>query len=114
MPEEHLQEAQPTSFQPRMNWRSADDVPFHVANQFLLQFFDGSYLLSLGQVRPPVLLDATPDERATLLQEIDVQVLGSVSLTPERANALRLLLGRQLAIFSPELLEESSSEVEAE
>ena len=106
-------EEQPIEFHARLTWRSADDVPFHVGNQFLLQFFEGAYLLSFGQMRPPALLDATPEEIAAI-QQIPVQVLGSVSLTPERTNALRLLLRRQLTRFSPELLQESNPEVEAE
>lgn len=113
MPEEQPMDAQPTELRARLNWRSVDDVPFHVASQFMLQFFDEAYLLSFGQVRPPALLEATPEEFAAI-KEIPVQVLGSVSLTPERANALRLLLRRQLARFSPELLAESSVEAEAE
>ena len=113
MAEEQPAEQQPAAVRARLNWRAADDVPFLVANQFLLQFVDEAYLLSFGQVRPPALLDPTPEEYAAI-QEIPVHVLDSVSLTPERANALRLLLERQLARFSPDVLDESTPEVHTE
>ena len=111
MPEEQPSEEHPTNALVRMNWRSADDVPFSVANQFLIQFVTDGYLLSFGQVRPPALL--TQEERQSI-EEVSVQVLGSVSITPERAQALLLMLYRHLKRFSPELLAEAMAKVENE
>lgn len=110
MSQEQPNEEQPIRYSARLSWRSADNVPFQVANQFLLQFVEEAYLLSFGQVRPPALLDVTPEEHLAI-KEIPVHVLGSVSITPERANALRLMLQRHLERFSPELLEASSEDV---
>ena len=113
MPEEQPAEEQPTHISLRFNWHTADDVRFSVANQFLLQVIDDGYLLSFGQVRPPALIDTTREEREAI-SEISVQILGSVSLTPERTRALMLLLERQLKRFSPELLAEPLTESEGE
>ena len=113
MPEEQPTEDQIIETRARLNWRAADDVPFHLANQFLVQYVREGYILSTGQVRPPALLDPTKEEREAIL-EVPVKVLGSVLMVPERARALMLLLKRQLERFSPELLEESLPEDEAE
>lgn len=113
MPEEQPAEEQPQEIRVRFNWRHANETPFYVANQFLFQFVGDGYLLSFGQARPPALLNPTREEMEAV-EEVAVNVLGSVSLTPERASALMLLLRRQLARFSPDLLEESTPEVEAE
>ena len=113
MPEEQPTEVQIVETRARLNWRAADDVPFHLANQFMVQYVQEGYILSSGQVRPPALLEPTQEEREAI-QEVSVNVLGSVLMTPARARALMLLLRRQLERYSPELLEEALPEGEAE
>ncbi len=113
MPEEQYTEDLIIETRARINWRAADNVPYHLANQFLVQYVQEGYLLSAGQIRPPALLAPTPEEREAF-QEIPVNVLTSFLMTPERARALMLLLKRQLKRFSPELLEEPLPEDEVE
>ena len=102
MVEEHSSDQQSSMVPLRISWRSADDVPVHVGNQFMLQFTPEGYVLSFGQVMPPALIGATAEEISDI-GEVSVNVLGRIALTPERTRALLLLLRRQLAIFSPEL-----------
>ena len=101
---------QQTSMVPlRVNWRSADDVPVHVGNQFMLQFTQEGYVLSFGQVMPPAVIGASAEEIRDI-GEVSVNVLGRIALTPERTRALLLLLRRQMAIFSPDLSQEVPAE----
>ena len=97
----------------RINWRAADDVPVYVGNQFMLQFTPEGYVLSIGQVLPPGIIGATPEE-ISAMSEFPVNVLGRVAMTPERTRALMLLLRRQLARFSPHLSQEVPTETETE
>ena len=110
MIEEQPGEEQQSNMVPlRVSWRSADHVPVHVGNQFMLQFTQEGYVLSFGQVMPPAVIEASAEEIRSI-GEVSVNVLGRVALTPERTRALLLLLRRQMAIFSPELSQEVPTE----
>ena len=108
-PEDKLEEPIPL----RMNWRKADVVPVHIANQFMLSYTPEGYVLSFGQVMPPAILGDAPDELRDIV-ELFVNVLGRIAITPDRTKALMLLLERQLKRHSPEILEASAAEEDIE
>lgn len=92
----------------RLTWRTAEEVPVYLANQFLLQFVTDGYIMAFGQATPPAILQPTQEELETIKEmPVPVRVLGRISMTPEQTRALMLLLKRQLDRFSPGLTEEA-------
>jgi hypothetical protein len=74
----------------KVDWTGIEDVPLLVANQFVVQFHEGAFVLSLGQVTPPVLV-GTPEQRkadAQDLESVPVKGVARVYLTRQRLEEL--------------------------
>ena len=59
-----------------VTWENVEDVPVFFANQYVCQFNQDEFILTLGQMTPPMLLGDL-EERAEQLQR-----LGSVPVKP--------------------------------
>jgi hypothetical protein len=106
---QHSEEQQGSGVFVPINWRSAESVPILLANQFLLQYTENNFILSVGQIAPPAIIQLS-EENIRSVNELNVVVLDRFVLTPERTRALILLLRRQLRRFFPELSQEIEDE----
>lgn len=88
-----------------INWRTAESVPIKLANRFLLQYSEDHFILSVGQIAPPAVIQQS-EEDVRSVTELNMVVLDRFVMTPERMRALILLLRRQLRRFFPELSQE--------
>ena len=79
----------------------ANDVPILLANQFLIQADEhgGGFILSVGQLAPPILMGSIEQRRAQAgeIEFVPIRIIGRYSLARERAQALAGLLTRALA-----------------
>jgi hypothetical protein len=74
-----------------LTWMNVEDVPVLFANQFIIQHNQDEFILSIGQMVPPVLL-GDEQQRAAQLQEIErvpVKPLARIAFT--RARLIELV-----------------------
>jgi flagellar motor switch/type III secretory pathway protein FliN len=79
-------------------YTSVDDAPMLFANQFAIQFNKDEFILTIGQLQPPLLL-GTPEEmreQASRLTHVPVRVLVRVGMTSTRVAELAKLLADHL------------------
>jgi hypothetical protein len=82
-------EGSPDSFAVPIVWAGPEDVPILFANAFVSQFDQtlDSFILTFGQMTPPALIGATPEElreQAEQITFIPVKPIVRLSLTPTR------------------------------
>lgn len=58
------------SFDIPLAWIGAEELPVHLINQFVCQFNQDEFILTLGQTVPPAIIGATQQERAEQLEGI--------------------------------------------
>jgi hypothetical protein len=86
-------------------WIGLDDAEITYANQVLFQMGDpehlGEFLLTFGQLHPPVLLGTPEDNRARLeaIPYVPVKVVAKLSLSEVRVRELVGLLERLLTSY---------------
>lgn len=79
-------------------YTSLDDQPVLFANQFAIQFNQDEFILTVGQLQPPLLL-GTPDQQhqqAARLTHVPIRVLARVGMTRARIDELAKLLAEHL------------------
>ncbi len=78
-----------------------DDVPILYANHFIIQHQQAEFILSVGQVSPPILLgdEAEQREQAERLSYLPVKVVARLALTRERLQELMTVLQDNLKHF---------------
>lgn len=76
----------------------AEDVPVLLANQFVIQHEQNEFVLTLGQVTPPILLGTLEErrEQAQKLAYVPVKVVARVAFTRERLVELIEVLQEHL------------------
>jgi hypothetical protein len=78
------------SLQVPVVWTDVDETPILFANQFVSQFQPGEFVLTFGQVSPPVLLGSEEErrEQALRLRWIPIKAIARVGLTRARMEEL--------------------------
>jgi len=69
-----------------LTWENVEDLPVFFANQYICQFNQDEFILTLGQMVPPALL-GDEEQRASQLEQIDripIKPLARVALTYPR------------------------------
>lgn len=82
----------------RFSWVGIEDIPILFANQFLLQFQPGEFMLAIGQATPPAIL-GTPEEMAEQLAGytyVPVRTIARVGITRQRLQELIAVLQANL------------------
>lgn len=73
-------------------YEGLDDLPLNLTNIFLVQSGDKSeYVLSLGQLAPPLILPGTPEEmleQAKRISFVRARMLGRFAFTEQRLREL--------------------------
>ncbi len=83
-------------------WEGLDGAEISFVNQMLVQLgppgHEGEFIMSLGQLHPPVLMGSEEENRATLaaLPFVTIRVVAKVGLPVARVRELRDLLTRML------------------
>lgn len=81
-----------------VTWIGLDDVPVHYANQFVCQFQPDEFILSIGNLTPPMLL-GPPDEQQKQLQQlayVPIRPIARIAMTPSRLRELIQVLQQNL------------------
>ena len=67
-------------------WENVDDVPVFFANQYVCQFNQDEFVLTVGQMAPPMLLGdlQTRAEQLERLERVPVKPLARVAFTYSR------------------------------
>lgn len=82
-------------------YTSMDDVPMLFANQFAIQFEQDEFILTIGQLQPPILI-GTPEEKmeqAKRLTHVPIRVLIRVGMTRTRLEQLAKVLTDHIATY---------------
>lgn len=69
-----------------LSWVGLEDVPLFFANQFICQFNQDEFILTIGQMAPPALL-GDEEQRTRQLEQLDqipVRPLARIAFTPSR------------------------------
>jgi hypothetical protein len=82
-------------------WVGPDEVPVVLANQFISQFHHDGFVLTVGQVTPPIILGSDEQQRDQLeaLTFVPVRPLARFALTEQRVRELIKLLTDNLAMY---------------
>jgi hypothetical protein len=88
-------EGPPDSIAVPVVWSSPEDVPILYANTFVCQFEQtlDSFILTVGQLTPPALIAATPEELREQAENIAFVVVKTVArfgLTPSQGAVVLL------------------------
>ena len=67
-----------------------EDVPILFANDFVVQFLDTEFILTVGQLQPPVVIGSAEERREQLDKAgyVSVQVIARLGLTEQRMGQL--------------------------
>ena len=79
-----------------------DDVPIQTGNIFVVQHQADEFIVTVGQMAPPVLGGGTPEEKIERAREIPfvpVRVLGRYGLSRQRVEQLIDVLKQNLEKF---------------
>jgi hypothetical protein len=79
-----------------MNWRIADGYPISYANEFLIQIVRDEFVITLGQLTLPAMVNPTREEVEALPKTISPVVVARVAVTPGSLKRLIELLRRHL------------------
>lgn len=82
-----------------LTWIGVEELPIHLANQFVCQFEQQEFILTFGQMSPPALLGGTEEERAEQAEQIDfvpVRPLARLAFTETRLRELVAVLEANL------------------
>ena len=84
-----------------LTYLGLEDVPILFANQFVIQHEQNEFVLTVGQLQPPILL-GSPDERkeqAKRLTYVPIRVVGRFGLTRQRLAELIEVLQSNLQTY---------------
>jgi hypothetical protein len=99
MAQQPAQEPVPQRLQFRLDWRIADGYPVSYANEFMVQIVRDEFILTLGQLAPPALVNATREEIEAFPKTISPMVVARVAVTPGSLKRLVEFLQRQLSAY---------------
>jgi len=90
--------AESDEFEVRASWVGLDDEPVLAANQFISQYNEGMFFVSIGQLTPPALLGTEKEQRRQLeeLGYVPIRTLGRYALSPSAMAALVRVLQANL------------------
>jgi hypothetical protein len=79
----------------------SEEVPILAANEFLIQFHRGGFILTIGQATPPPIIGSRDEviEQVKQIPFIPVRVVGRFSMTEESTRALVDLLQSHIRRF---------------
>lgn len=82
----------------------AEDVPILYVNQFVSQFQADEFILTVGQVSPPILLgdEAEQREQAERVSYVAVKVVARLAFTRQRLKEIIALLQSNLDAYDAE------------
>lgn len=83
-------------------WIGAEELPIHLVNQFVCQFNQDEFILTLGQMTPPALIAATPEERQEQAEDISyvpIAPLARMAFTRQRLVELVATLQANVAQY---------------
>ena len=84
-----------------LTYLGLEDVPILFANQFVIQHEKNEFILTVGQLQPPILVGA-PEERkeqAKKLTYVPIRVVGRFGLTRQRLAELIEVLQSNLRTY---------------
>jgi hypothetical protein len=96
MSQQPAEGAVPQGFRFRLDWRVADGFPISYANQFMVQVLSDEFVITLGQIAPPAVVNPTREEVEALPKTISPMVVARVAVTPSGHRQLIELLQQQL------------------
>jgi hypothetical protein len=68
-------------------WVGAEELPIHLVNQFMCQFHQDEFILTLGQMVPPALIAPSPEERREQAEQVSyvpIKPLARLAFTRQR------------------------------
>jgi hypothetical protein len=82
-----------------------EDVPILYVNQFVLSFQPQEFILTMGQLAPPILLGSEEEQReqAGQLDYVPIKVVGRVGMNRRRLVDLIALLEKQLQRYDDQI-----------
>ncbi len=83
-------------------WIGAEELPIHLVNQFVCQFNQDEFILTLGQMTPPALIAPTPEERLDQAEQISyvpIKPLARLGFTRQRLVELVATLQANIAQY---------------
>lgn len=92
---------EPESVQVRVAWIGVDDTPIQFVNQVLTQFNENEFIVTLGQLSPPVILGDENErrEQAEALEYVPVMPVARLALTPAGMKDLVRVLSQNLETY---------------
>lgn len=75
-----------------------EDAPILYSNQFAVQVEGNDFIVTAGQLTPPILVGSEEEQReqAKQLSYVPIRVVARLAINRERAAQLAALLGKQL------------------
>lgn len=95
-------EERPPDIDIPLAWIGAEELPIHLVNQFLCQFNQDEFILTIGQMAPPALIASTPEERLEQAEQISyvpVKPLARLTFTRQRLVELVATLEANIAQY---------------
>ena len=83
-----MSQEQSTSYSVRLDWSVVDDFPISYANEFMIQQFRDEFIIAVGQISPPGLVQPTREE-IEAIGRITPTILARFAITP---NNLRIFV----------------------
>lgn len=68
-------------------WIGAEELPIHLVNQYVCQFNDDEFIVTMGQMVPPAIVAPTPEERLAQAEQVSyvpVKPLARLAFTRHR------------------------------
>lgn len=90
-----------------LSWVGLEDITVLLANQFIIQYTDDGFLLTVGQVAPPPLLGSPEEQREQVSQLtfVPVRPLARFNLTERRLRELIAVLQENLSNYEAAMKE---------
>jgi hypothetical protein len=82
----------------------AEDVPILYGNQFVVQFLQDEFIITIGQMAPPILLGSPEQqmEQAKKVSFVPIRVVARLAFNRTRFEELTQLMQQQMARFDEE------------
>lgn len=95
-------EERPSSIDVPLAWIGAEELPVHLVNQFVCQFNQDEFILTIGQLVPPALIASSPEERLEQAEQIayvPIKPLARLAFTRQRLVELVATLQANIAQY---------------
>ena len=81
----------------RIDWSAAEGEPVQPVNLFVAQSSPNTYILTLGFIAPPIILDSEDQDRVDAMKSIPARFVARVLLSPADMRELSNVLLTNLA-----------------